>query len=53
MTKTACFVYKLYKNLFVQNVNMLALCIERIAKIRIIVIKVRDGKQGRSKPENI
>ena len=47
------FVYKLYKNSFVQNVNMFALCIEKNAKIRIIIIEARDGKQNRSEPENI
>lgn len=53
MLKIDCFVYKLYKNLFVQNVNMSALCIERSAEIRIIIIEARDGKQSRSEPENI
>ena len=53
MLKTACFVYKLYKNSFVQNVNMFALRIEKNAEIRIIIIEARDGKQNRSEPENI
>ena len=53
MAKIAGFVYKLYKNSFVQNVNMFALCIEKTAEIRIIIIEARDGKQNRSEPENI
>lgn len=46
MLKIDYFVYKLYKNSFVQNVNMFALCIEKNAKIRIIIIEARDGKQA-------
>ena len=53
MLKIDCFVYKLYKNSFVQNVNMFAMCIEKNAKILIIIIEARDGKQNRSEPENI